>query len=450
MTVHHDEALLRVELPFAAELPRFRNDDLGLRNLSARLGPLSSGDQVVTLLDAPDQRLLRSGVQLAHRVADEVGEWYLAAPDWLVDLPAEHVVPLTDDGDLPDEILQWTRPFRRNGTLGPVAALTVTRREFTVRNVAGESVGRVLQERVTVRRTGLITARFHEVTVQVQAEVTVEQRAWIRQALIMAGASVVDAFPQLVQRLGAPATGPSDFPDPADIEVDAVRGWVSAVVAGHVRRLVLADLCDPRPMTAVQDRATRLRADLAALSPLLGPDWMSEVSLDLAWLGRLDPTDPGPLQGQRYLGLLDALASCTRHPDVGDAALLDSRQAADQLIRDTVAEAVLQCDALTDRSDDDQWQSALEAVRRAADAASLGRRISSKKARRRATRVRRATRGIDSCVDDGAAWLVERAAAEPAAAFELGREYERRLRRLRRNRRNFVAHWVDSTAKQRT
>jgi hypothetical protein len=41
----------------------------------------------VTLLDAPDHRLIRSGVLLAHRVLDGRGEWYITAPDWQPLLP---------------------------------------------------------------------------------------------------------------------------------------------------------------------------------------------------------------------------------------------------------------------------------------------------------------------------------------------------------------------------
>ncbi|HEV2929610.1 MAG TPA: hypothetical protein VGW74_13025, partial [Propionibacteriaceae bacterium] len=56
------------DLPYSAAAPRLINPDLGLHNLVARAGHNAAYSIDVTLLDAPDHRLIRSGVLLAHRV----------------------------------------------------------------------------------------------------------------------------------------------------------------------------------------------------------------------------------------------------------------------------------------------------------------------------------------------------------------------------------------------
>ncbi|HEU4908789.1 MAG TPA: hypothetical protein VFT17_07995, partial [Propionibacteriaceae bacterium] len=68
------------DMPYSAAAPRMINPDLGLHHLVARVGHNAAYEISVTLLDAPDHRLIRSGVLLAHRVLDGRGEWYITAP----------------------------------------------------------------------------------------------------------------------------------------------------------------------------------------------------------------------------------------------------------------------------------------------------------------------------------------------------------------------------------
>ena len=62
------------DMPYSAATPRLINPDLGLHHLVARIGHNAAYEISVTLLDAPDHRLIRSGVLLAHRVLDGRGE----------------------------------------------------------------------------------------------------------------------------------------------------------------------------------------------------------------------------------------------------------------------------------------------------------------------------------------------------------------------------------------
>jgi hypothetical protein len=50
------------DMPYSAPAPRLVNPSLGLHNLVARAGHNAAYEIDVTLLDAPDHRLIRSGV----------------------------------------------------------------------------------------------------------------------------------------------------------------------------------------------------------------------------------------------------------------------------------------------------------------------------------------------------------------------------------------------------
>ena len=61
------------DMPYSAAAPRLLNAELGLHSLVARAGHHAGYSMDVTLLDAPDHRLIRTGVLLAHRVLDGRG-----------------------------------------------------------------------------------------------------------------------------------------------------------------------------------------------------------------------------------------------------------------------------------------------------------------------------------------------------------------------------------------
>ena len=57
-------------MPYSAPAPRMINPAIGLHNLVARAGHNAGYDIDLTLFDAPDHRMIRRGVLLAHRVLD--------------------------------------------------------------------------------------------------------------------------------------------------------------------------------------------------------------------------------------------------------------------------------------------------------------------------------------------------------------------------------------------
>ena len=73
---------LYFELPFSMEAPRLTNPSIGIARVVGRGDKAAEMD--ITVLDAPDNRLLRAGVMLAHRVVDGLGEWGVGVtlPSW--------------------------------------------------------------------------------------------------------------------------------------------------------------------------------------------------------------------------------------------------------------------------------------------------------------------------------------------------------------------------------
>ena len=319
------------DLPYSAAAPRLINPDLGLHNLVARAGHNAAYSIDVTLLDAPDHRLIRSGVLLAHRVLDGRGEWYLTAPDWQPLLPKDRI-ELMGHADLPEELADLLRPLRRRATLGPVAALTCDRREFALRDDHGTTLALLRDDKVTVRRGGLTTARYREVMITpVGPGITDEQTAWLDRAFIQAGATYVPRFPRLVTRLGAPATGPTDLPVPEPFDADVpFKKFVSQLLALRLRRIVEADLAirggDLTAIGRLADEAARLRDELKGLSPVLDAEWVEDVYDELGWIS-LDsaPSDPGGrerlasrLRSERYLTVLERLVGAVRAPKLAE------------------------------------------------------------------------------------------------------------------------------------
>ncbi len=148
---------LRFEVPYTAGAARLINPGLRLASLMPDPARDASYTIDVTLLDAPDHRLIRSGIMLAHRVRDGLGEWYLGATGWQPYFPQEQTEPM-GAGELPQRFADLVRPFRRIGALGPIAALSAERKASVLADATGRPLATLRDEKVTVRRGGLTTA----------------------------------------------------------------------------------------------------------------------------------------------------------------------------------------------------------------------------------------------------------------------------------------------------
>lgn len=455
----HEETRL-FEMPYTAAAPRLINPDLGLHNLVARAGHNVGYSIDVTLLDAPDHRLIRSGVLLAHRVLDGRGEWYLGAPAWAPHLPEELIEPM-GHAEMPEHFADLIKPFRRRATLGPVAALSCDRREFALRDDHGTTMALARDDRVTVRRGGLTTARFREVMITpVGPGLKPEQLSWLHDALTGAGGTPVSQFPRLVTRLGAPATGLSDFPASQSIDPEApFEAFVSRLLARRLRAIVVADLAvrnkDLSAVKQLAEQADLLRQELEGISAALAPEWTEDLEEELDWIADLPQSDgPGfgdPLealrarfQGERYLSLLERLVNAARAPKLGESAMLATADVVGALLDNSLTR-LRKAGARFAREDS---TAAWDRARLAGQEAQHVVRIVDWVFPRQAERLRTSIAKAESIIEEAGAHRVradelaeEAATLEPTQAFEHGRLYEQQLVEHQRAYARFADRW---------
>jgi len=440
------------DVPFSSPEPRLVNREVGLHNVVARAGHNAAYTIDVTLLDAPDHRLSRSGVLLAHRVLDGRGEWFLTAPDWRPLLPKDHVEPM-GDADLPEELTSLIRPLRRRATLGPVAALNCDRREFALRDDAGSTLALLRDDKVTVRRGGLTTARYREVTVTpVGPGLTADQRASVERAFRLVGANRVPRFPRLVTRLGAPATGPSDIPDEQALDpAMPFRAFVAAAVGNRLREIVRCDLAlrhgDDDALVRLTAEAAALRRELAGLAPALEGPWEEDLRDDLDWLVAAG-VGPGVLRSERYLSVLERLVSAARSPqlvvDGGEptAALLAGLlQAETKRLREVA-------DPLRTDSGDAAWRQVGGVVARLRGLATASSVVLPEESAAALALLRKPARLLEAVRLGEVPAPPAVAGLSPADAFAAGREYERTRQRDRRARQDFVERWAKTVRRR--
>ena len=445
------------DLPYSAAGPRLINPDLGLHNLVARAGHNAAYSIDVTLLDAPDHRLIRSGVLLAHRVLDGRGEWYLTAPDWHPLLPRDRI-ELMGHAELPEELADLIRPLRRRATLGPVAALTCDRREFALRDDRGTTLALLRDDKVTVRRGGLTTARYREVMITpIGPGLSDEQAAWLDRAFIQAGATHVPRFPRLVHRLGAPATGPTDLPIPEPFEADGpFKKFCSQLLALRLRRIVEADLAvrggELAALDRLADEAARLRDEIKGLSAVLDPEWVEDLYDELGWIS-LDsaPSDDAGrdrlasrLRSERYLTVLERLVGAVRAPKLAEVRTEPTRVVLTQLVEAAVARLRQTADRLTVDSPEEEWDEAWQEMGRMQWVLDVATQVLPeellKTQQRLASAARLLTQVHDDRTSEETAMLMV-AELSPDLAFHAGRDFERETDKVRRSKRQFVREW---------
>lgn len=352
---------IRLEVPFTAEPPSFTSEELGLSRLLRR--PSASYELEATILDAPDGRLLRDGVVVAHRVVGGIGQWYLAAPRWRPHLPARRLEPVDSMGDLPPDFGRLLRPLIRHQVIGPIAGLQCQRDSWALRDTAGVSVALVRDEKVRVRRGGVTTARYREVTIWPQLGLTPAQRRFLLVTAENMNATRVERFPSLQRRIGAPATGGTNFPplrEPS--RDDTLEAFVGGVFNRHLHAIVKAELerrmADDSDVAVVNDKLWAFARDLRGLATVLDPSWRESVEKGLAGLPFADPSEATP----STLAVLEALVGAVQAPRLGD---LSQRRAAPVLFQPAdQASRILgeRCGALQVNAPDDQWSAALRAA----------------------------------------------------------------------------------------
>lgn len=444
----------RFEMPFAIDSPRLVNPEIGLDRLT--LCPQHSYTMDVTLLDAPDNRLLRSGVRLAHRVVEGLGDWYLDAPGWRPWLPSDEREPMGAAGDLPERFSTLVKPFLRTALLGPVAAIACKRFEYLLKAEDNETLGVLSDDVVTVRRGGLTTTRYREVIVVPTGEMTGAQMSFLVSTLTEAGGVEVEQFPRMEQRLGAPASGLSDYPEPRAPGASAPLGdYVAWLLAKRLRELMLADLA---ARTGAASDASGIRLELGALrGELRGLDGIVDADWRARQLARLDATlDDGVRApklsslGEDYFRLMDSLVMAVRAPSVSADVESDP---ADRLLPrfdKAVGSLVMSCRVLQEVSPDAAWEAALNAANRACQAHAVAAPLLGK----RAARAGRRLRDIEAALRATRPAIPEPDHAEISMltsweAYERGRAYQRDVERAQRARGEFIESWPKLSRKLR-
>jgi hypothetical protein len=452
------------DMPYSAATPRLINPDLGLHHLVARVGHNAAYEISVTLLDAPDHRLIRSGVLLAHRVFDGRGEWYITAPDWEPLLPIDRI-ELMGHADLPEELADMIRPLHRRATLGPVAALTCDRREFALRDHEGTTLALLRDDKVTVRRGGLTTARYREVLITpVGSGLDDEQAAWLDRSLLQVGATQVPRFPRLVSRLGAPATGSTDIPIPGAFEAAApFKKFVSQLVALRLRQIVEADLAirggDLTAVDRLADHAARLRDELKGLSVVLDPDWVEDLYDELGWIS-LEASSPpngqehdrltARLRSERYLTVLERLVAAVRSPKLADQRSDPAGEVLAGLVSMAVTRMRRSADHLNVDSLDEEWEEAWQEMGRLEWVVGVAGQVLPEESATIQHQLLKPRQLLSAIHNDHHRELAtyERVSnLLPEQAFAAGRDFERETRKSRHIRREFTEAWAKTKKK---
>ena len=447
-------------MPYSAPAPRMINPTIGLHNLVARAGHNAGYDIDLTLLDAPDHRMIRSGVLLAHRVLDERGEWYLGAPDWVPLLPKERIEPM-GQGDLPQELADMIRPFRRRATLGPVAALRCERREFAIRDDHGVTMALLRDDKVTVRRGGLTTARYREVMMTpIGPGLSDEQDFWLTQTLGAAGATRVERFPRLVSRLGAPANGLTDYPVPAAIDPSTPFGrFVTSVLSGRLRQIMQADLAlqadHPEAAADLGQAATDLRREIRTLAPALQNDVISDLDEDLGWLadsasesdaqGSVGGNLKAKLRSERYLALLERLVSASRASRTGEARRQLAADVLERMLERDWRRLGKVADQLRGEPTAEAWEDARTTLADLVRVCDLVEELEPGRFDPLRPRLDTAADLLTEAGRRASTVQLTRSRAEevtPLEAFELGRRYEHEVAEARAAREAFAEKWA--------
>lgn len=459
----------RFEVPFTMETPRLTSPQHGIERVVVNSG--DTCERAATILDAPDHRLLRAGIMLAHRVVNGLGDWYLDAPGWGPWLPTDHAEPLGAAGDLPADLAELVRPFRRLATLGPIAAVTTQRTSYSLKDAEDTTLATVRDEATQVQRNGLTISRFREVAITPSAAMTGAQRRFLAEAMRGVGGIDVDDFPQLVQRLGAPATGLTDFPPPREWDSRAsLETFVSSLFASRLQDILRADLAlrastlarvpdedgtlppDPGAAPLLSELA-QLRHQLTSLATVLEPSWRERVVADVDAV-----LDRGPEQSvmsldDRYYLVIDALISAVRAPQLGNR----SHEQAAPVLRHQLVQGlrilVDRCDRLTPPkndapSDDAEWEAALVAARQLLGTTEGIGILFGKLARKVAKQLRKTSHLLDAC-QPVQSWpdAATMAAWTPTEAFEAGRALQRAGDERDTARARFVEDWPGVRAK---
>ncbi len=440
----------RFQMPYQVDAPPLTDPEAGIDRVLLR-GRHDRRVSTLTLLDTTDERLSWAGVTLAHQVVGESGEWVLQAPNWQPWLPGERVEPFLEGDEIPEEIAELVRPFRRRGTIGPIAGIIVERAAYVLLDADGIELGQVLDDRVTVRRGGLAVSRQREVSFEPTDAMNLPQRGLIVDRLIQAGGMRVEDFPTTADRLAGlvrAADATDEMPTPGQASAEEFCEWL---FTGRLFALLRADLQvsggEVPDTAALQSELAELADVVRGLDALVDPAWAADL------VGAIDRVVGQPARhrvrelGEGYLDALDLLASAARVPRLRALPTDEANQplTARQHLRTDAAQRldrlVQAVDALTPDADDAAWQHAVDRADDTLRVLNAGVEVLDKVAQRR-RRVVKLLSGLVKAVSATPTLGPDALQAmSPAEAFEAGRDYQRAVAQVAEPRRKLLDGW---------
>lgn len=430
------------EMPYQVEPPQLTNVDLGIDQL--RLTDDGAARHTrLTLLDTPDERLLRDGVLLGRHEINGVLDWWLHAPSWRPWLPVDRII--VDGGELPDEFARLTVPFRRRATLQEASLITRNPSQYGFVDPDGTEFGGLVDERVTIRRGDLAISRYRHVTLDAEG-MTAEQREFVISQLVGLGAIRVTTFADPIDRIASPGLAPGDLAEPREwpsgITLEEFLIWLFGT---RLRTIIAADLAvrsGQTPDTAkLRDALIGLLDEVRALSGVLDPEWVHSVRTDVEAMVAIEPQGSPDDLGTRYLDVLDALVAARQAPRLGGLG----SHGAKGIVKEQVGLGVAMVEQRLNRLDVDSpegsWRSALSGAEQLARIVRLSARLFRKGAKH--------IKVVDGLIDQLRAAQTPHAEIEagvlaqlhPQDAFQAGRAWQQDLDGVADARRRFLKAW---------
>jgi CHAD domain-containing protein len=281
------EVKLGVDLDFV--LP-----DLTKAKLVATSERLIEQEMRTAYFDTSEFRLWRQGVSLRHRIGEEPG-----VGTWTAKLPRPSEGPTLDRMELswsgpresvPIEATRLMQGIIRSSPLHQIVELVTKRRRYLLSDLAGVSRGELDDDTVTVvggLRDGL---RFRQIELELGTGGDVMVTPVVKQ-LTAAGARL-GGEQKLAKAVDLPARS-SQRPGPSIHRGSRVRDIVTGCIASSLDRLLDNDLpirldpSNPSVEGVHQARVAtrRLRSELKLLGGALDSEWVTQVRVDLKWLG---------------------------------------------------------------------------------------------------------------------------------------------------------------------
>jgi hypothetical protein len=284
------EAKFSVDIAF--ELP-------GLGDVSETVDALPELLLQATYFDTPDLGLWRQGITVRHRTGE--------GPDsglWTAKLPAPGDGPTLDRSELswpgsrdrpPEALKAALLGVVRHSALEVVAELTTRRRRLALRDGAGTSLAEIDDDHVTVVVDGRERGTFRQIEVELGPDGD-PLLGPVTDRLSRAGAQPSNE-PKLARALAVIVVLHSGH----DIDLDdraRMGDVVRARIADGLHRMLDHDVhlrLDPDDLPAhsihqARVATRRLRSDLLLLGAVVDPAWVTEVRIDLQWMGQVTPT----------------------------------------------------------------------------------------------------------------------------------------------------------------